>query len=107
MRRRVIRSPAARADVVETVRYLADRDLEAAARFSRAVRATEALILDTPGLGAPRDFGGGRLKSLRMHPVQGYKRWLIFYIERPGAIQILRVLHGARDLQALFGEAEE
>jgi plasmid stabilization system protein ParE len=39
--------------------------------------------------------------------VQGFKRWLIFYLERPGAIEILRVLHGARDLEALFGEAEE
>ena len=107
MTRRVIRSPAARADVVETVRYLADRDLDAAARFSRAVRATEAVILDTPGLGAPRGFRNEYLQGLRMHPVQGFKRWLIFYLERPGAIEIVRVLHGARDLETLPGEGEE
>ena len=73
----------------------------------RAVRATEALILESPGLGAPRDFGGERLKGLRMHPVQGFRRWLVFYLERPGGIEILRLLHGARDLEALLGEDDE
>ena len=107
MRRRVIRSPAARADVIETTNYIADRDNAAAARYARAVRATEALILESPGLGAPRDFGGVRLKGLRMHPVQGFRRWLVFDLERPGGIEILRVLHGARDLEALLGEDDE
>lgn len=107
MRRSCKRSPAARADVIETVNYLADRDMGAAARFARAVRTTEALIVDTPGLGSPRKLGGARLRGLRMHPVQGFKRWLIFYIERPGVIEVMRVLHGARDLQALLGEGKE
>lgn len=107
MKRSSLRSPESRADIIETVNYLADRDIGAAARFTRAVRTTEAMLADRPAMGSPRKFGGARLKGLRMHPVQGFKRWLIFYIERRGAIEILRVLHGARDLEALLGEADE
>jgi toxin ParE1/3/4 len=107
MTRRIVRLPRARRDIVEAALYLEERNPAAASRFVRAVTDTQVLLAQRPGLGAPRDFGGERLKDLRMHPVQGFKRWLIFYIERPGDIEILRVLHGARDLEALLGEGEE
>ncbi len=107
MTRRIVRLPLARRDIVSAALYLEERNPAAASRFVRAVTDTQALLAHRPGLGAPREFGGGRLKGLRMHPVQSFKRWLIFYIERPGAIEIVRVLHGARDLESLLGEGEE
>ncbi len=107
MTRRVIRLPQARRDIVMTALYLGERNPAAAERFVRAVTDSQEMLSQRPGIGSPRILGGARLKGLRMHPVQGFKRWLIFYIERRGAIEILRVLHGARDLEALLGEGEE
>jgi toxin ParE1/3/4 len=107
MTRRIVRLPQARRDIISAALYLEERNPAAASRFVRAVTDTQVLLAQSPGLGAPRDFGGVRLKGLRMHPVQGFRRWLVFYLERPGGIEILRVLHGARDLEALLGEDDE
>ncbi|NJK75351.1 MAG: type II toxin-antitoxin system RelE/ParE family toxin [Microcoleus sp. SU_5_6] len=35
---------------------------------------------------------------------QGFKRYLIFYRTAETGIEILRVLHGARDLEAILDE---
>ena len=34
------------------------------------------------------------------------ERYVIFYFAVPGGVQIVRVLHGARDLEVAFLEAE-
>ncbi len=87
-------------------------DLQAAARFIRrdnpaAARAFLEAAYDgfeflarNPGIGRTRaDLGFPEVRSWR---VTGFRRYLIFYRELPGKIQIWRVLHGARDLhQAL------
>ncbi len=33
-------------------------------------------------------------------------RYVIFYLAIPGGVQIVRVLHGARDIEVAFPEAE-
>jgi toxin ParE1/3/4 len=37
---------------------------------------------------------------LRVWPVPGFDRHLVFYVERADYIDVLRVLHGARDIPA-------
>jgi plasmid stabilization system protein ParE len=37
-------------------------------------------------------------------PVAGFTKFLIFYLSREGETLILRVVHGARDLESLFSE---
>lgn len=38
--------------------------------------------------------------------VRGFARYLVFYREAPGAIELVRVLHGARDIGAALGEKD-
>ena len=38
-------------------------------------------------------------QNLRSFP---FGRYVIFYLALPGGIEIVRVLHGARDLDAIF-----
>ena len=45
-----------------------------------------------------------RLDGMRSHGVRDFHKYIIFYILREDGIEIVRVLHGARDLPALFGE---
>jgi toxin ParE1/3/4 len=39
---------------------------------------------------------------MRWHSVRGFRKYLVFYIPRSDGIEVVRVLHGARDLEALF-----
>jgi toxin ParE1/3/4 len=43
---------------------------------------------------------------MRRLPVRGFDHYWIFYVPRPGGIDIIRVLHGARDIDNIFAEEE-
>jgi toxin ParE1/3/4 len=45
---------------------------------------------------------GPAFQSIRAFPVAGFKSILVFYRTREDVLEIVRVLHGARDLEALF-----
>jgi toxin ParE1/3/4 len=47
------------------------------------------------------------LEGLRLWPVPGFERHLIFYVERADYIDVLRVLHGARDIPAVLLDNQE
>lgn len=106
MSRRVVRLPRARRDLVETAAWLGERNPDAALRFLAAVEATLAAVADAPGIGAARQYEDPRLAGLRMLRVRGFARYLVFYREAPGAIELVRVLHGARDIGAALGEKD-
>jgi toxin ParE1/3/4 len=42
-----------------------------------------------------------------MRPIRGFGKYLIFYLPLEDGIEIVRVLHGPRDVQSLFEHAEE
>src|SRR3954469_9437762 len=56
----------------------------------------------TPGIGAPRPRANPALRALRMHPVRGFDSHLLFYRPIPDGIELIRVLHGARDIDAIL-----
>ncbi len=104
MSARITRRPAARFDVLEAAATIAKDNVEAALRFADAVRETEELLAAAPGIGTPRDFAWPELAGMRSHSVKDFRKYIIFYIPREDGIEIVRVLHGARDLPGLFGE---
>jgi len=101
-RRFIFRRPAARWDIREAAHTIAERNPRAAIRFTRAVRATEEILLAAPGIGTRRDYGNPAFTGMRWHSVRGFRKYLVFYIPRTDGIEVVRVLHGARDLEALF-----
>ncbi len=100
MNGRVVRHPRALEDISEQARYIADDNPAAAERFVEAAEQAFAMLADMPGMGTPRDYG--RIEGLRMWPVRGFQRHLIFYRPIEGGIEVVRVLHASRDLEALF-----
>lgn len=100
--RLIVRSRVADRDVREAAHAIAENNLSAAIRFVDAVQATEELLLDAPGIGSTREYDNPALGGMRVHPVKGFRKYLIFYIPRRDGIEVVRVLHGARDLQAIF-----
>jgi plasmid stabilization system protein ParE len=97
---RVIVSELAELDVLATVEFMAARSPQAGSNFYRGLDASFALLAEQPGMGRVCEFRQPRLRAVRWWPVKGFESHLIVYDAEPGAIRILRVLHGSRDLDA-------
>jgi len=98
-RRRVKRRPRARLDVLEQAIYLGEEaSEEVALRFIDAVDAAVRRLAGTPEIGRRREFSSARLAGLRSWPVPGFEKHLIFYRVEEDWIEVVRVVHGARDL---------
>ena len=104
MSRRIVRFRQARRDLVETAVYLEERNPDAAMRFLAAVEDTLAALAELPEIGVERPFGDPRLAGLRMLPVHGFEKHLIFYRPTEDGVEIVRVLHGARDIEGMFAK---
>ena len=94
--------PRARMDVVELATYLGKDNVTAANRFLDACEATFEFLLNSPQIGAIYRTKNPRLVDLRVFRVKGFPNHLTFYLERANGIEIVRVVHGARDLDALL-----
>jgi toxin ParE1/3/4 len=73
-----------------------------ATRWDRAVTATIVRISTVPKSGALCRFKAEQLEGTRRVPVAGFPKHLVFYQIEPNGIFVLRVVHGARDLESLF-----
>ena len=73
-------------------------------RFVDAVDLTIDKVLDTPGIGSLRDFKAPSLPGLRSWQIEGYRSYLMFYVHSDQTVEFVRVLHGSRDLNAVFDE---
>jgi len=97
-------SPEAREDLDQIHAYISEGNPEAADRVLEAAISTFATLAKMPGMGRSRIFTHSELSGLRSFRVDGFRDFLIFY--RPGddGVEVVRVLHGARDLDALFSD---
>ncbi len=89
-------SPRASEDLLDTWSYIADDSEANADGFIDKIYETMELLTRQPGLGRHRDQLAPGIQSF---PVD---RYIIFYRVVPGAIEIVRVLHGARDIENIF-----
>ena len=100
---RVIRRPRARADIQEQAFRIADADPDAARRFLAEVERGLELLAGMPGMGTARPRLSPALRGLRMFPVSGgFDSHLLFYRPIRDGIELVRVLHGARDIEAIM-----
>ena len=105
MKRRILVRPAGGRDLDEQAEYLAaHRDVETAVRFYRAAEETFRLLASQPDMGRVTEYRSSFLTGMRMFPVKTFSNHLVFYRALENGIEIVRVLHGARDIESLFGE---
>jgi len=89
-------APAAEADLEAIHDHIAADNPAAAAELVARLEDLAARLAETPGMGRARP---DLLPDLRSFPLGSY---LLFYRPGAGGIEVVRVLHGARDLPALF-----
>jgi toxin ParE1/3/4 len=89
-------TPLADRDLVEIWYFIAQEDPVAADRLLDLLEGKYKLLADNPQMGPARpDIA----KELRYHPVGNY---LLLYRVVSDGIELVRVVHGARDLHHLF-----
>jgi toxin ParE1/3/4 len=89
-------------EIEEVWDFIAKDNPEAAGRVVTAIEKTFQLLADNPGPGRPRKFKSLRLRNLRFRPVPGFEKYLVFYQEIPGGIEVFHVYHAARNIDALM-----
>lgn len=100
--------PKADRDLDDYADYLAtEANLELALRFLAAGHETFALLATHPNIGWSSRLKHSALKPLRVFRVSGFEQMLILYRPLPEGVDILRVIHGSRNLQALFRRRDE
>jgi toxin ParE1/3/4 len=80
--KRIILRPKVSQDLDDHFSYLAETNSEAAFQFFDSARLTIAQIARMPGMGILYHF--------------------IFYLERDDAIEVVRILHGMRDISSIL-----
>ena len=89
-------SPRARADLIEIWSYIADDSVANADAFIDRLYETLQVLGRQPGSGRRREELAPGMQSFP------FGRYIIFYRALTEAIQIVRVLHGARDIESIF-----
>ena len=100
---RLVLSDAAVADILEQADwYVTQAGRALAKRWEKAVRSAILRVLRRPAAGAPCSFESSELLGVRRIAISGFPKHLLFYRFDGGEILILRVVHGARDLEHLL-----
>ena len=89
-------TPRASQDLEAIADFIAEDDAAAAARVVNAIEEKCRAIAVMPGMGRGREEFAPGLRSA----LSG--RYLIFYRPEEGGIQVIRIVHGSRDLPKLF-----
>jgi toxin ParE1/3/4 len=99
---RVVWRAAAEWDVESIVLRLGGSSAVTADRFVIAVVNAAALLAANPLAGSPRKFDSPRARGVRSWVLRGFPNYVVFYRLRGDRLEIIRVLHGARDLPRLI-----
>ncbi|MDR3569052.1 MAG: type II toxin-antitoxin system RelE/ParE family toxin [Syntrophobacteraceae bacterium] len=92
----IVTRPRAKSDLAEIWDYVAN-DIEARAdAFIGKIDRKLQTLAARPLIGHLRDE---LAEGLRSFPIG---RYIVFYLPQPDGIEVVRVLHAARDLDALF-----
>jgi len=92
----IIKRPRVESDLLEIWDYIADDSEARADAFIDTIDKKFQTLARKPTIGRLRDE---LTKDLRSFPLG---RYIIFYLPLTDGVEIVRVLHAARDLDALF-----
>lgn len=95
-------TPAAEQDLEEILLYIGRerQSPAAAAKVIRDIVAKAATYAEQPLLGETRTEIGELIRVFRVH------RYAIFYRGASAGIEILRIVHGSRDVFRVFGQRD-
>lgn len=106
MYRTIERSVEARRDLDRLVDYFRTTSIELAQCFVDCTESTFRFLAENREVGHQCQFTQRELANIRVWPIDRFKNHLVFFRPIETGIEIVRVLHGARDIEAIFSEFE-
>ncbi len=94
----ILRSDQAEKDLEEILDYLEEKSTSAAEKLQVSLEERFRLLSEIPKMGNPREDLAPGLRSI----VVGH--YVVFYQETEQAVEIVRILHGKRDIATIFRE---
>jgi toxin ParE1/3/4 len=97
---RVVQTPESLADIALQADYYSQREnIALAQRFTDAVKITVRLLANHPWIGKETDYAHPKLAGIRLFLVRKpFDKHLIFYRVCGDTLDIVRIVHGLRDL---------
>ncbi len=89
-------TPEADEDLISIWSFISQDNIEAADRAIDGLIAKFDLLAQNPKMGRLRPELGRSLRSFTE------RRYVVFYRLIPEGVEIVRVLHGARDIESIF-----
>ncbi len=89
---------------IELATYIAEDNLEASDKFLAAAEETFKQLGQMPKMGKSCQFSNPNLAGVRQQFIKGFRKYLVFYRPIKSGVEILRVIHGARDIEAILDE---
>ncbi|MGK7892786.1 MAG: type II toxin-antitoxin system RelE/ParE family toxin [Xenococcus sp. (in: cyanobacteria)] len=104
---KIIKRPQVIQDLIELATYLAEDSLDVSERFLFAAEKTFQKLSQFPQRGKISNFTAPQLANIRQQAIEGFRKYLIFYRCTNSEVEIIRVIHGARDLEAILEKSLE
>lgn len=99
--------PQAATDAEECAVYLGKQDYLLADCFLYALEQSLALLCRYPRAGKECQLQTPMVEGLRNWYIPGFPNYLVFYRLTDVGIEVVRILHGARDLPSIFANDTE
>ena len=91
-------------DLIELATHIAEDNLDVSDRFLASAEETFIQVAQMPEMGKQCQFSNTSLAGVRQQAIKGFRKYLVFYRPTESGVEILRVIHGARDLEAILDE---
>ena len=103
---RILKRDSAKRDLIrQWVWYAEEAGVEVADRFLHAAHNTLNLLSTQPAAGTTFFVRKPELQGMRRFPVSdGFEKVLLFYVPLQDGVDLVRVVHGSRDLERLLAE---
>jgi toxin ParE1/3/4 len=104
---RLIQRPLARFDLIEEADFIEQAyNLDRAKAFLFAANETFQQLAVMPLMGSPRPELVPAIPDLRQWRIKGFTDYLVFYRPLADGVEIIRVLHGKRNLLTVLSDEE-
>ena len=100
--RRLVQRPRARRDILAIVGYIAERNPTAARALLAAFRQALTSLRAHPEAGRRYAPEHAAFAGVRALPIPGFPDYLIFSRYDGATVEVIRVIHGARDILAIL-----
>jgi len=84
--------------------FIAQDNVDAANRVLDKMQDAMELLAEMPEMAQKRPGLSKVYPNLRVWPLPDYPNYLVFYLPVEAGILVIRILHGARNIEEIFGE---